>query len=91
QEVKVEYVDTEYYTLWREGVLKFQGENLSRILKRLERYYNISIHFDNPILGSIKISGKLNLKAQKADVIKNIADIAGITSIKINDKAYMIK
>ena len=91
QETRVVYVDTEYYTLWKDGLLKFDGEELSRIVKKLERYYNIKIHFDNPLLGSIRISGKLNLNAEKDHVIKNIADIAAVTIIHVNESAYVMK
>ncbi len=91
QETKVVYVDTEYYTLWKEGLFKFDSEDLNRVVKKLERFYNVRIHFDNPLLGSIKISGKLNLNVDKANVIKNIADIATVTIVKINESTYVIK
>lgn len=43
-------VDTENYTLWKDGLFKFESTDLNRIVKKLERYYNIHFHYKDPIL-----------------------------------------
>lgn len=62
-------VDVSVYTSWKDGMLKFEKEDLSRILRKLERYYNKKIHIKDPLLGVHKISGKLDLKNSLADVL----------------------
>ncbi len=84
-------VDIENYTLWREGLLKFESTDLSRVIKRLERYYNIRFKYNDPFLGGIKISGKLELSDSRISVLDNLADAANLHITKIGDGYYEIK
>ncbi len=88
---RLEEVDYEYYTLWKEGLLKFESTDLSRIVKRLERYYNIRFKYDNPFLGGVKISGKLDLNGTREDVLENLADAATIEISEIGMEYFTIK
>lgn len=83
RETRIITVDTDDYTLWKEGMYKFESTHLSRIVKKLERYYDIHIRFDDPLLGSLSISGKLELHENREEVLGRIASAA---SIKINFK-----
>ena len=77
-ETKVVNVDPDYYVIWKEGLLKFNNEDLSRVIKKLERFYNVSFIFRNPLDGSIQISGKLDLKEDINEVIKYVEKAADI-------------
>ncbi len=82
-QIKVKSVDVDDYISWTQGMLKFESVDLSRIVKKLERFYNIRFQFNDPILGSLKISGKLELKEDKNEVVERIARTA---SVKITEK-----
>jgi hypothetical protein len=82
-QIKVKSVDVDDYIFWTQGMLKFESVDLSRIVKKLERFYNIRFQFNDPILGSLKISGKLELKEDKNEVVERIARTA---SVKITEK-----
>ena len=84
-------VNTEYYTSWKEGYLTFNNSDLSRVVKKLERYYNIRLTYDNPLNGTIKISGKLDVTNDQEDVFKYMKALTGLNFIKENDKHYVIK
>ena len=66
---KVSDVNTTFYTSWKERMFQFEKEDLNRILRKLERYYNKKIHLKDPLLGGYKISGKLDLKNSLSEVL----------------------
>jgi len=89
--VRVHNVDASYYTVWTEGILKFSNQDLNRVLKRVERFYNITFTYANPFDAETKISGKLNLKEEKEEVFEYISRVAQIKIEPINGNRYRIK
>ena len=90
-QIKVNAVKVDEYILWTTGIVKFESVDLSRIVKKLERFYNIRFQFDDPMLGSMKISGKLELNEDENEVIERIAHTANINIEKNEDNSYTIK
>ncbi len=88
--VRVQNVDVSYYTVWTQGVIKFSNQDLNRVLKRVERFYNISFSYSNPFDAETKISGKLNLKKEKEEVFEYISRVAQIEIEPINGNRYRI-
>ena len=39
------------YTLWKDGTFKFESTDLSRVVKKLERYYNIRFKYCRSFVG----------------------------------------
>ena len=87
----VHVVNTDYYTSWTEGYLMFSNSDLNRVVKKLERFYNIRFRYDNPMDGSIKISGKLDVTKEKEVVFTYMNALTGLNFNKISEKYYMIK
>lgn len=90
QTIRLKEVNIENYTLWKEGLIKFESTDLSRVVKKLERYYNIRFKYNDPFLGGIKISGKLDLSDSREFVLKNVADAATVEISKIGEGYYEI-
>ncbi len=84
-------VDASYYTLWTKGLLSFDDVDFNRILKKVERFYNISVGFSEPVLGTIRISGKLDLKRNKDEVLEYLEKVSLTNIEKVNDNQYMVK
>lgn len=91
KETKVYNVDVDYYTLWTEGIFSFSNTDLNRIVKKLERYYNIRFNYIDPMDGLIKISGKLDVAKEQQEVFEYLERLTGLTFKKINDRKYVIK
>lgn len=87
----VNEVDINYYTSWKEGIFLFEGEELNRITKRLERYYNVEIVYENSFKGTIEIRGKLILSDDCQTALNNIASTASVEIQKVNENRYVIK
>jgi transmembrane sensor len=88
--MQLKTVDTEHYTLWKQNLIKFESTDLSRVVKKLERYFNIRFKYDDPFLGGIKISGKLELSDHRETVLHNVADVASVKILKIGENYYEI-
>ena len=61
KETKVYEVEVEEYILWTQGLLSFSDTDISRVIKKLERFYSVKIQFEDPMKGSVKITGKLDV------------------------------
>jgi hypothetical protein len=90
-ETKVYEVDVEYYTLWTEGIFSFLNTDLSRLVKKLERYYNIRFDYANPLDGTTKVSGKLDVTKGQQEVFEYLQKLTGLQFSKINEWKYEIK
>jgi len=90
-ETKLYDVDASYYTLWTKGLLSFDDVDFNRILKKVERFYNITVNFSEPILGTIRISGKLDLKRNKDEVLEYLEKVSLTNINKVNDNQYVVK
>lgn len=86
----VREVDADEYILWTKGLMQFESTDLNRILKRIERFYNIRFQYSDPLLGGLRISGKMELKENRDEICDRIARAASVKIIKKGDNLYEI-
>jgi ferric-dicitrate binding protein FerR (iron transport regulator) len=55
----VKKVNTRFYESWTEGKIEFDDEKLSDVARRLERWYNVEIHFEQEEIGDLRFSGTI--------------------------------
>jgi ferric-dicitrate binding protein FerR (iron transport regulator) len=91
EEATIYEVDTKQYTSWTQGLWNFSNTDFNRIVKRLERYYNIRFQFDDPMKGTIQITGKLDVTQDQEEVFEYLSKITGLHFIKINNRQYVIQ
>ena len=91
KDTRIINVDINHYTLWTEGLFNFSNTDLNRITKRLERYYNINFHFDDPLSGTIQITGKLDVTQNMSEVFEYLSKLTGLEITKINERQYVRK
>ncbi|NOY94807.1 MAG: FecR family protein [Chlorobi bacterium] len=90
KDIKTSYVDVEYFILWKDGILKFENEDLSRVIKKIERFYNISIRFKDPLQSGVKISGKLDLSENKYKVFEYLKTLTKMNIEEEEENHYVI-
>ena len=90
KETRVRTVIAENYTIWTAGILKFESADLNRITKKLERYYNIRFKYVEPLLGGLRITGKMELKEDRDEICDRIAQVASVKIEKKGDNLYEI-
>jgi hypothetical protein len=81
--------EADIYISWTEGWFLFSKENIASVMRKLERYYNIRIVYDQSFGDSELISGKLDLKETLQEVMTVLSDVAPI-SFRINGNTVRI-
>jgi ferric-dicitrate binding protein FerR (iron transport regulator) len=84
-------VDARQYVTWRNGILIFQSTDLNGIIHKVERYYNIKLLLENPLLGNRSITGKLILKENMSSVLEVLASTASVEIERIDESIYRLK
>lgn len=82
-------VDVQLYTSWVDGYLVFKNVPIVEIFKRLRRFYNQDISFEEG-LDKITFSGKLDLRHNLKDVLDNIA-YASSVKVQEDNRSFLIK
>ncbi|MEL7586172.1 MAG: FecR domain-containing protein [Prolixibacteraceae bacterium] len=83
-------VDPGIFTLWKDGMLKFEEEGLGVVIHKLERFYDITVILSDPQKGNVKISGKLDLNESKSQVIEYLRALTGMRFTQLNDTYYVV-
>lgn len=52
-------VETSLYTGWKDGLFQFNDEDLGSILRKLSRWYNVKVFFQNPSIQTIRFTGEM--------------------------------
>ena len=71
-------------------MLIVQNHNLKYIMKRLSRYYNVTISIENQDLAKETFTGSLDLKEDVEKVIKNIGKTTDLKYETLNNKQIKI-
>jgi len=90
-ETEVKAVDVENYISWKDGIFKFESSELSQVVRKLERYYNVRVHFSGPAVKNLKISGKLELIDNCNPVFDILASTASVKINKTGNDEYEIR
>ncbi|SHG00726.1 FecR family protein [Mariniphaga anaerophila] len=91
RQTKTKSVNVDEYVLWTEGLFSFTNTDLNRIIKKLERYYNVHFQFSDPFNGGIKVSGKLDVTKERKEVFEYLQRLTGLQIIEVDRKHYVIK
>ncbi|MCY1720990.1 FecR family protein [Prolixibacteraceae bacterium Z1-6] len=77
-DVSLENANVLEYISWKDGWLYCNKEKLENIIVKLSRVYNIEFKIEDQEINTLTLSGKLDLKADCAEVMKSIALTAPI-------------
>ena len=90
KKLKVEQVDVMPYIAWKDDRSVFENELLESVLKKLERWYNITVFIQNPKLKQMRFTGNL----PKYENINSVLNkLALTTSIKfeLNERTLVVQ
>lgn len=68
-------VNTKNFISWKEGIVVLEKNSLASIVKKLSRYYNVSIEISDSELADETFSGALDLKNSPVQVLELISEI----------------
>lgn len=88
-EVKIEKVKPELYAAWSTGETRFEHLQLSEIIKRLERTYNIHIVLENERIQEMYFTGAFKNYESLDQILKVISLNTQLTYKTIKDTIYL--
>jgi hypothetical protein len=88
---KIVNVSADAYSLWTKGLISFEDDYFSHVVKQVERFYNITVTFSDQQAKVMRISGKLDLKRNKKEVMEYLAKVSLTSFEQINENQYLIK
>ncbi|WP_303319092.1 FecR family protein [Flavivirga abyssicola] len=92
ESINVKEVNTDNYTSWTSGLLYFESESIINIVRKIERFYNVKIIFENGVdAKNINVSGKLDLNDKIEQTLENLTTTTEFKFEIINDKKYVLK
>ena len=90
-DTRIYKVSAEAYSLWTKGIMSFEEADFGRVIKQVERFYNISFTFSDHQMESMRISGKLDLKKSRKEVMEYLEKVSLTSFEQINENTYRIK
>jgi transmembrane sensor len=90
QEAEIEYVDTRLFTSWREGMLHFNKISLKDLATKLERWYDVEIHFANDHIASLLFSGAME-NSRDIGFLLNLIGKAADVEFEIDKNQIIVK
>lgn len=84
-------VDTKLYTSWREGYISCEKQSLGDIIKKISRYYNVSINLNDKSLANETFTGNLDLRNSAVQVLSVIAEVVNIKIENYNNQIIITR
>jgi ferric-dicitrate binding protein FerR (iron transport regulator) len=88
--IKINNVNTQYYTAWKDGKFAFLNERLDNILKQLERWYNIETDFADEETKAYRFTGNLPRYDNISVILKMLQDVYKKVEFHIENRTILI-
>ncbi len=82
-------IDTREFTSWKDGTLFITSESLSELAIKLERKYDVKIHFETEALKKLKFTG--SLENETVEQVIEAIGIAAHIDYEIEDRDIWLK
>ena len=82
-------IDTREYTSWKDGTIFISGETLEKLAVKLERKYDVNIHFESDALKSLRFTG--SLENETVEQVIHAIGIAAQIDYEVEDRDIWFK
>lgn len=89
--IRVEKVDAEYYTSWRNGELLFKDATLNDLVSELERIYDIKFYLKDEQLGEFRFRGMFSYNNDLIEALEKIKRTAQVDYYIENKEVWLTK
>lgn len=88
--IKIHQMDNpEEAISWQKGYFTFRRENLDQIMRKISRWYNVNIVYNDQQIKSIPFSGSITRFTNVSEVLK-IPELTGKVQFKIEGKTIIV-
>ena len=77
--IKVIDVNAEDAVAWKDGIFLFNDDHLDDIMKKISRWYNVDVEFNDETLKKEMYSGTVSRFAQVSQVLKKLEALGGVS------------
>jgi len=88
--ITINDVEAQFFIDWKEGFFMFNNEDMERIMKRVSRWYNVRVVFENSSLKDKTFEGVISRYDNISSVIK-VLEGTGLAQFKLNNGVLTIK
>jgi len=89
-ELSIVPVEPQEYTSWKDGIIQFNGYELSEILRQLERWYDVDFGEIPAGIKSDRLFGRIQRDVPLNDVLQTLRDNYNTIQFKIDGRRIMI-
>ncbi|MDE5421105.1 DUF4974 domain-containing protein [Ancylomarina sp. DW003] len=82
-------VETRLYTGWKDGLFQFNDEDLGSILKKLSRWYDVKVFFQNPSIQNIHFTGEMK-RFEDFSTILNLLELGSGVQFDVKGKILIV-
>ena len=87
-DIKVEHVDTQFYTSWTKGKIDFRDERLEDIMTTLSHWYDFEVKYANDAVKDLRFGCSVNRYETIEPFIDHMVK-TGKVSVKKNNNCYL--
>lgn len=87
--IKVQTVDTEGITAWKNNYFLFDDNNLESIMRQVARWYNVDIKYENETAKAKMLTGTISRYKNVSSVLKKI-ELTGAAHFKIDGNQIIV-
>lgn len=89
-ETEIVSVDVFPYVAWKDGLFVSQNDNLETILRRVARWFDVEIFYQNPALKQKRFFGIMKRQTRLQEVLDVIAE-AGKVHFDVNGRVVLVR
>lgn len=89
-ELKVIPVDAENVIAWKDGYFRFSDESLESIMRKVSRWYDVDVVFEDPSLKNTEFGGVMT-KYTKVSKVLEMLELTGEVSFDLKGKKIIVK
>lgn len=82
-------VDASLFCAWKDGKFIFEKQSLEQVMKRLQRWYEMEVFYENEAIKNYRLSGYLLKYEDFSQIVRMIEEVAGLR-ISIQNKCVVI-
>ncbi len=87
--IETQHVDVHDFTAWRDGAFRFNEEPLEAIMRRVARWYDVDVQYQDDALKSEPFTGSVSRRTNASQVL-NLLERAGDVRFRIEGRTITV-